>query len=922
MTSANNLTSSLLREAGYSMFHSFRSNKKGGGVAIITKSTFVSKNSKTFNFQTFEVVVQCVKLFKQVQPITLVIIYRLDESKPVFIQEFYNFLEVLTLSYSNLVICGDFNIHVNKPTEPFVSNFNDVLDTFSLTQSVNVPTHKLGNTLDLIIHDPTVLTVSDIYVEKPDRSDHYLVFFDILCNVETALKREITFRNIKGIDLNNFKNDISHASNLFIQNCNVNDFSHSLSLFNNVFGEVVESHAPLITKEVDINPKPGWLDQEFKTARSNRRKLYKKWKTTRDPLDRIMFETSKNDVNELSINKRKEYFSKCISESNSQRELYNICYSLLDTQKCKSLPDFQDPINLANDFNHFFVKKIETIRDELSSVNLVNIDVNKYFGVDGSLGGPICARSTLSEFHQVSAPELMKIIQSRKVKTSAADIIPAQLLNSSLDDIIDSLTELVNISLSTASVHGLKDSIVKPHLKKQGLDADNMSNYRPVANIPYLSKIIEYAVSIQLKQHMDFNNIHIQGQSGYKPNHSCETLLLCLNNDALMTMDAGKCTILLLLDLSAAFDTVDHDRLMYILFHEIGLRGRVLAWFESYLTQRRQAVGINGKLSDFLETKYGVPQGSVLGPILFNIYVRSLIHVLNRAGFSAHGYADDHQVTKTFSIEFQYESIRVAVPRCLDIIAHWMKASFLKLNSSKSQVIIFAPKKLASQVHIDQIKLSNGCSIPVSTMVHNLGVIVDSELSYSPQINSICSQSYRLLRNLASVRKFLSADDLRLLVQSIIISRIDNCNSLLYGVLAQYTNKLQKLQNSCARLIYGKKRRDHVTPLLKELHWLPVQQRIVFKILLLVFKSYLNLVPTYIKDLLETSERDSLVLKIPRANTQYGDRAFAICAPRLWNALPLSIRGSTTMGYFRSHLKHHLFSNFDMFMSQAYRYID
>ena len=255
----------------------------------------------------------------------------------------------------------------------------------------------------------------------------------------------------------------------------------------------------------------------------------------------------------MSVNKRKEYFSKCISESsNSQRDLYNICYSLLDTQKCKSLPDYHDPAELANTFNNFFIHKIEKIRDVLSTVNLVNIDVNKYFGV----GGPVCAQSTLSKFRRVSPQELMKIIRSRKIKTSAFDSIPAQLLSSSLDQIIPALTELVNISLSTASMHGLKDSIVKPLLKKHGLDPEILSNYRPVANIPYLSKTIETNVSLQIKDHMDFNNLHIPHQSGYKSNHSCETLLLCLNNDILIAMDNGRCTIILLLDLSAAFDTI------------------------------------------------------------------------------------------------------------------------------------------------------------------------------------------------------------------------------------------------------------------------------------------------------------------------------------------------------------------------------
>ena len=596
MPSANNLISGLLKESGYNMFHTFRNDQQGGGVAILTKTSFLTKNSETFRYNTFEVVVQSVKLFNQVHPICLVTVYRLDKSKPVFIQEFYNFIEILSVNYKILLICGDFNIHVNKPTETFVSDFIDILNTFSLSQSVHVPTHKLGNTLDLIIHDPSILTIGNINIETSDQSDHYQVFFELHCNIKINSKKEITFRNVKNVDLPKFKIDMYNASNLFIETCDKTSFQSSLSFFQDIFGDIVECHAPVITKHVNVHQNPGWLDQEFKSARSQRRKLFKKWKRTKDKSDRQRFEISRREVNDLSINKRKEHISKTILEAqNSQRALYNITDSLLDTQKCKSLPDYHDPVELANNYNNFFIHKIEKIRNELSTVNLVNIDVNKYFGV----GGPVCAQSTLSEFRHVSSQELMKIIRSRKIKTSAFDVIPAQLLSSSLDQVINALTELVNISLSTASMHGLKDSIVKPLLKKQGLDPELFSNYRPVANIPYISKTIESEVSLQLKDFMDLNNLQIPHQSGYKSNHSCETLLLCLNNDILIAMDNGKCTIILLLDLSAAFDTVDHDRLMYILFHEIGLRGRVLAWFESYLTQRRQAVGINGKLSDF-----------------------------------------------------------------------------------------------------------------------------------------------------------------------------------------------------------------------------------------------------------------------------------------------------------------------------------
>ena len=380
------------------------------------------------------------------------------------------------------------------------------------------------------------------------------------------------------------------------------------------------------------------------------------------------------------------------------------------------------------------------------------------------------------------------------------------------------------------------------------------------------------------------------------------------------------CCILILLDLSAAFDTVDHSKLLSILYHEIGLRGKVLDWFVSYLIGRRQAVNIKGRKSNYNGLSYGVPQGSVLGPVLFNIYVRSLINLLNQAGFIVHGYADDHQILKGFSIEFQYEAIRHSLPRCLDLIAVWMKTFFLKLNSSKSQIIIFAPPNLSNQIHIDNVKLSNGDSIKISKVVTNLGVKLDSPLTFSPQINSLCSHSYQLIRNLHSVRKYLEVDHLRLLVQSIIVSKIDYCNSLLYGVSMSEINKLQRVQNSCARLIFGKKKNDHVTELLHTLHWLPVRQRIIFKILTFVFKYFQKNVPDYISDCLTIKNENNYTLDIPRTNTSYGDRAFYCIAPKLWNSLPNFIRTATSYNQFKSHLKHLLFSNFNTYIQQVNMY--
>ena len=160
-----------------------------------------------------------------------------------------------------------------------------------------------------------------------------------------------------------------------------------------------------------------------------------------------------------------------------------------------------------------------------------------------------------------------------------------------------------------------------------------------------------------------------------------------------MLLDSNSCCVLLLLDLSAAFDTVDHEELLSILYHEIGIRDTSLAWFRSFLSDRVQSTCVKGSRSDSRNVKYGVPQGSVLGPVLFNIYVRNFTQLLINAGFTVHGYADDHQALTAFKIEFQYQTLAHSLPKCLNLITDWMTSHFLKLNAGKSKLLIFFTEK-------------------------------------------------------------------------------------------------------------------------------------------------------------------------------------------------------------------------------------
>lgn len=910
--SQKNTITAQLRDAGYNIFHQNRTDKKGGGVAILSKCDYKPKYEKSFKYSSFECVVQTLKTCNSTFGLTIIVIYRSGcESFNVFKEEFYAFTEYVKLNFKYFIMCGDFNIHINKPTNHDSVQFMNILNTFSLNQAVDTSTHKLGNTLDLIIFDSDNIDISNIIVDSTDtlNSDHSMIYFNVLCNLLMSKREEVTYRNYNNMNMQQFQSDIIEYTDKYVVDAIGTDFLSSVQLYSNMFGSVVDRHAPVITKMANALDRPPWMDVEFVTARKRRRQLYKTWCRYKTPENRAIFVESRAAVNALATDKRRTFYQNSISAANnSQKELFKLCNNLLDSNGKSQLPYSEDFQSLASRFNNYFVDKIENIRLNFNNPTL----------------SPRCDPSdtitTLYSFKLVTIEDLQKQIQVHKIKTSTSDPIPAVILKKIIHLVLPVILHLINTSLSTGSMDGLKESIVTPILKKAGLDQDQLSNYRPVCSGMFIDKCIQGNVSGQLYKHMTENELHIPYQSAYKPAHSCETVLLSLTNDILLNLDKGLCSVLMLLDNSAAFDTVDHNELILDLSNDIGIRGTALNWFKSFLSGRTQATRVKGCNSEFVDTPYGVPQGSVLGPILFNIYVRKFIKLLNDAGFTVHGYADDHQVTTSFRIEFQYSILCSKLPKLLDLISQFMNSRFLKLNAGKTKLLIFSPQKLCSEIYIDSVYVGNNVYLPVSKEETSLGMKLDSQLLFSPQIDIILRQSYRFISNIGRIRKFLTVSDIQSIVQAVIISRLDNCNSLFYGIHENELSKLQCLQNSSARLIYGRRKHDHVSDLFYKLHWLPIRQRIIFKVLLFVFKIFLDICPQYLKECVRIVDNDNRLLFIPRVQTTYGDRAFSNSAPRLWNALPLRLRKSETIVYFKAHLKHHLFSNYSEFTHEVNKY--
>ncbi|KAK3538102.1 hypothetical protein QTP70_029823 [Hemibagrus guttatus] len=411
-------------------------------------------------------------------------------------------------------------------------------------------------------------------------------------------------------------------------------------------------------------------------------------------------------------------------------------------------------------------------------------------------------------------------------------------------DLLPFITTVINGSLTSGHVPtAFKKARVIPILKKPALDPSDISNYRPVSLLSFLSKILERVVCNQLSDCLMQNNLHDPNQSGFKAAHSTETALLAVTEKLHAARSAKLSSVLILLDLSAAFDTVNHKTLLSTL-RSLGICGTAWEWFASYLDGRSYQVTWKGLTSAPRRLSTGVPQGSVLGPLLFSLYTHSLGKVISSHGFSYHCYADDTQLIFSFPPSDTTASARISA--CLADISSWMTAHQLKLNPSKTELLIIPGDPSPAQDLA--ISLSNSMISPTAS-ARNLGVTMDNQLSFSSHVTNVTRSCRFLLYNIRRIRPFLSTQATQVLVQSLVISRLDYCNSLLAGLPLNAIRPLQMIQNAAARLVFNLPKFSHITPLLRSLHWLPVAARIRFKTLMLAYKAKNGPAPSYLKAL-------------------------------------------------------------------------
>ena len=841
-----------------------------------------------------------------------VVIYRIPPSsknklqKSLFLQELADLLELTTTLPGRLVLLGDFNVHWDSVDDAECMQLSTLLDDHGLVQHVRSPTHQDGHILDLIITRSVDNLVAECRVGE-FMSDHNALHVSLNCCKAHPPRRTITYRSLKSINTTNFACSIMSSSLSQPPPASLDD---AAELFHSVLEQLMDEHAPLKKRTVVDRPLQSWINEDILSAKRERRKAEGKWKQSGLVVHKLIYKDLCIKVKDLVSKAKAEFYIQKIRDcEGDQKRLYRIVDGLLGREKPRILPVASCDLELAELFNSYFTTKIANIREDLVSLETTVNEIS--FENLESLHKPWS--QTLDTFRPTDVAEVTQIIKKSSPATCQLDPIPTSLVISFLPQLAPYISHLVNIAFQTGSFPvKFKSAIVHPLIKKPNLDAEILKNYRPVSNLSFVSKIIERVVASRILDHMRENDLLEPMQSAYRQAHSTETALLRVQNDILTAVDEKKCVFLVLLDLSAAFDTVDHNLLLSFLELHVGLTNTALGLLRDYLCDRSQRVSINGVLSELSKMAYGVPQGSVLGPILFSIYTLPLGTILRHHGLDYHMYADDTQIMCTSDFKTPQANME-KVRLCVSDIRTWMIRNKLKINDSKTEFLLVQSKYTKSDITVEL--LIGQSIINQSDSCRNLGVMFDRHMNFDCQISTICRSANFHLRNIGAVRKLLPDFAAEQLVHALVTSRLDYCNSLLYGLQDYMIIRLQRIQNTAARIVACSPKSFHITPILYELHWLPVEERILFKLLLTVYKCVNNIAPVYLCELVKPLQRERelrsstrQLLDVPSSRLKYyGDRAFSVCGPREWNILPLHVKQSPSVNSFKSKLKTYLF---------------
>ena len=750
------LSSSLVHLPGYTLLRNDRTLKRGGGVGAFVRSDLQPKIiHHTPCEYSAHPEIMFVEITTSYKKCLICVVYK--PPRVGFLNDLETPLSDLIPLYEHVLIFGDFNTNLLNTNDRDTRMLCEMFQSLDLSILPLKPTYHTATSdtlLDLIITKKNDNVLIHGQLPAPGISGHDIIYVAYSLQCPKAPRKTITYRDLKHI------NDTALLEDALLLPWHTILHAHTVDekveILNNLILHLYDKHAPLKEKRTNRPPAP-WMTPTIKELMAERDQAFRKYKHNKCDINLEKYKQLRNRTTQTIRNAKLRHM-----------------YSLTDPNMAQTTKW----LNIRSIGIGKTMQQVETTSIPLDKLNEHFTNVTYPPKDTTSQQTQTYTHLTRDKFHfrYIMTEDVISALKRLKTKATGVDNISITLVNKILPIILPTLTHIFNASLMTGTFPTLwKKAYVHPVPKvKVPLTP---SDYRPICILPALSKVLERIVHKQLTDYLNEHNLLDPYQSGFRSGHSCTTAILNVTEDIRESMDKSLLTIMTLLDFTNAFGSVNIDLLICKL-RALNLSDYTVNWFHSYLYGRQQCVISNNKYSSWMALRAGVPQGSVLGPLLFAAYINDLSQTLRHCKYML--YADDvvlYTHTRPDSINDTVGKLNLD----LNSILEWTNKFDLTLNPRKSQAIIVGHQRSIRSLHSTRITpvTLNETTIPYCSSVKYLGVYIDETLNWKPQVAHVCKTVFSVLHSLNLLKKFLPFQLKRTLVQALLMPHFDYCDILL-----------------------------------------------------------------------------------------------------------------------------------------------
>lgn len=810
-----------------------------------------------------------------------------------FLNKFEDCMAEWTMHRNNLVILGDFNIDLDKQTF-YAKELEKTINNIGLKQLMNQPTRiydKYKSRIDLLISNNSELSFEVHHT--PKITDHSMIYVTLNDAVKTIPFYKET-RDMKHFQQIQYQLDLMDKE-WNSTSTNTHELAEKLT---NILQNTLNKHAPI--RNVLINTNYGhkkWWNQDIQSEIQLRDQMYKRAVMSSEGTHWTEFKQQRNRVVSIIREQKKSYYENKIDNvKNDPTEMWKTIKHLVNSKNAHIKQSITFPSGIytkskeiSEMFNEYF----------LNSLHKINVSINKILNREEIIANINKPQCVFHEFSQINFHQLKKLTNNMKNKQSSVDGINTKILKFSFEAIGQHFLHLINNSLDKGEFpNSWKSSLVIPIEKKTGTTV--CEEFRPVNMAPTYEKQLELVVNNQVVKYIESNNLLTSLQSGFRKNNSCESALQSVIVNWKNALCEKKMIGVVFLDFTRAFETIDRQLLLEKM-SRYGFCGNVLKWFKEYLTDRTQKTKFNNATSSSKATVFGVPQGTVLGPTLFIMYINDIVKYVKNCQIQL--FADD---TILYFVGDNADQIIDVINEDLNLLYQWLNGNNLKVNISKTKFMIIKNKygnqvtSTRNKIHIENQEIS------IVKEIKYLGIIVDEHLTFANHASYITKKVAKKVNLLGRIGQNLSSWTRKTIYQSIIKPHFSYCSSILFLCSNKEINDLQKKQNQAMRIILRCNKYSRIQWMLNCLEMLSVRQMIYLNTMLFIFKLLHGLMPTHLLNMCKfasdvhdynTRYRNNFYVRTVRTNfAQNNLFAKGLLA---YNNLPANIKNTTNVKTFK-----------------------